>query len=417
MIYWAPFLHFYQPPTQYGAILKKICNESYRPLLNMLREHQNARVTINICGVLTEMLDEHGASDIISSIKELAINNQIEFVGSAKYHAILPLIPKEEMSRQIELNQATNSYFFKEAYKTRGFFPPEMCYSDEVALILCAMGYEWVLVSGIACADKWPLDKIYKAPFGDSQMQIFYRDDIISNKISFHSIDSVAFLSELINLTQGKKDAYIITAMDAETFGHHIPRWEELFLAKVYEMIDANAGERKAIFEAGRKVEIKAVTISELTEIFPAILSKPPKPSSWSSSKEDIAGRNYYSLWKNPHNPLHRRQWEHLRLCVKLVNDACKFKDNKESERFYGICRALLDKALHSCQFWWANKGRTWDINMINRGLMLQEEAALNAYKSIHTSGAARRTKRHLYHEITALRKVTNKIRDSFFKL
>ena len=108
MIYWAPFLHFYQPPTQFHAILKKVCNESYRPLLKMLLEYPNAKLTINICGVLTEMLNDHGATDILTNIKKLAQNRQIEFVDCAKYHTILPLIPKKEMRRQIELNNKTN---------------------------------------------------------------------------------------------------------------------------------------------------------------------------------------------------------------------------------------------------------------------------------------------------------------------
>ena len=71
MIYWAPFLHFYQPPTQFHSILDRICNESYRPIIKMLAGRPNAKVTVNMCGVLTEMLKEHGHRDIIEGLKEL----------------------------------------------------------------------------------------------------------------------------------------------------------------------------------------------------------------------------------------------------------------------------------------------------------------------------------------------------------
>lgn len=54
MVIWAPVLHFYQPPTQFPAVLKKICRESYRPLIDLLGEFEQARATVNINGSLTE---------------------------------------------------------------------------------------------------------------------------------------------------------------------------------------------------------------------------------------------------------------------------------------------------------------------------------------------------------------------------
>src|SRR3989338_6773401 len=197
MIYWAPFLHFYQPPTQFHAILKKVCNESYRPLVKMLLEHPGAKVTVNMCGVLTETLNDHGAGDILDGLKQLAKNKQLEFVDSGKYHPILPLLPQKEMRRQIRLNKKTNEFFFEDAYNPRGFFPPEMCYSPDTGRVIKALGYEWILISGIACSDEWPLDFISGVSCGTSTIKIFYRDDILSNKISFHSLDSAGFIKEL----------------------------------------------------------------------------------------------------------------------------------------------------------------------------------------------------------------------------
>lgn len=435
MIYWAPFLHFYQPPTQFHAILKKVCNESYRPLLRMLLEHPNSKVTINICGVLTEMLNDHGAVDVLAHLKELAQKGQLEFVDSAKYHAILPLIPEKEMRRQIELNNKTNSYFFKESYKIHGFFPPEMCYSNEVGSILSDMRYDWVLISGVACPQNWPLDIIYKVSFDSSDINVFYRDDILSNKISFQGVDSVGFIEELINLSEGKKDIYVITAMDAETFGHHIQNWEQLFLAEVYETImDMDekipayshikqktdlADAHKKIFESSQQLpQVEVVTISELLKKFSKKESKLPRLSSWSSSKDDILRKNYYPLWNDPGNHVHRLQWEHVKICFELVDAAFELKDSQESSRFADISKGLLDRAIHSCQFWWANKTKgLWDINLINKGLMLQEEVVLNAYRAIKASGADEEAKREFYHKVTAARDVSNKIRDQLFIL
>ncbi len=424
MIYWAPFLHFYQPPTQQHAVLKKISNESYRPLFKMLAEHSNAKLTINMCAVLTEALSDHGASDILASIKHLAGKGQIEFVDSAAYHAILPLIPKEEMARQIELNNKINSKYFEDTYKVRGFFPPEMCYSSEVGHFLSTLGYEWVLLSGIACAQSWPLDEINEIAFPKSTLTLFFRDDVISNRVSFRAVDSATFLQDLASLGNGRKDIYVITAMDAETFGHHIKNWEKIFLGSAFDLI-AQA-KKAAGLRHGKKgpkeekniraqapEQFEIVTISELLKKFPKKHSKSPRLSSWSSSKEDIAEKIYYPLWKHPKNRIHNLQWEHLSMVFDFVGEAFHVKDdNQETARFYNESRQILDKALHSCQFWWANKGRMWDINLVNRGLILQEEAIFNAQKAITLSEASEEIERDFYHKVAAARYIADKIRD-----
>ena len=169
MIYWAPLLHFYQPPTQSHDVLAKICKESYRPLVKVFKEHPESRVTVNMCGVLTEMLANHGCGDILTGLAELGDRGQVEFVESAKFHAILPLIPKREAKRQIELNNLTNLSFFKDSYKPKGFFLPEMCYSDEAASIVRGMGYEWVIVSGIASQGKWPMEHVSSFRLGSGK--------------------------------------------------------------------------------------------------------------------------------------------------------------------------------------------------------------------------------------------------------
>jgi len=68
--------------------------------------------------------------------------------------------------------------------------------------------------------------------------------------------------------------------------------------------------------------------------------------------------------------------------------------------------------ALHSCQFWWANRGRLWSENLINKGLILQEEAILNAYLAVANSGCKDSEKKKCYRKVIAARYVAGKIRD-----
>jgi alpha-amylase/alpha-mannosidase (GH57 family) len=429
MIYWAQLLHFYQPPTQVPSVLKRICDESYRPLLKVFEEYSNTRVTVNFNGVLTDMLIDCGHRDVIDGLRGLAENGQIEFTGTGKYHPILPLIPKEEAKRQIDLNIQTNRRSFGKAYAPQGFFPPEMCYSQGILQPIMKSGYRWIILSGIACPADWPLDIIYRTECDGQEIAVFLRDDVLSNKISFQDLGPKEFIAHLEEW-QGKRESiYVVTAMDAETYGHHIQGWERAFLAKVYEELEpsaefleevrqtkALAGQHAAFLANGEATgKIQMVTISQLLDLFPRGHPIEPRPSSWSTSMEDMEAGNYYPLWQDRSNEVHRLQWEHLNICIELVNKALECADNDESRQSAAIARGLLDRAEHSCQMWWASNRPMWDTNLIHMGLLDQLRTVVNAYRAINKSGASEKTKREYYYRIVAARNIRNKLEDRLF--
>jgi alpha-amylase/alpha-mannosidase (GH57 family) len=222
MIYWAPLLHFYQPPTQIYWVLKKVCDESYRPLVRMFQDLPNAVVTVNINAVLTEMLDEHGMSDVIDGLRGLSEQGRLEFTGSAKYHAILPLLSEDEMLRQIVHNNQANRRFFGNTYLPQGFFPPEMCYDRNIVKPVIDAGHRWIILSGVACPAPWTTTSTYEIRSGARNLSVFFRDDYLSNRVSFRQTDASSFIDTLRSLPGNGEDAYVVTAMDAETYGHHI---------------------------------------------------------------------------------------------------------------------------------------------------------------------------------------------------
>lgn len=424
MIYWAPLLHFYQPPTQTFTILKKVCDESYRPLIKVLQGYPYAKATINMNAVLTEMLWEHGQSAVIKGLQELAQRGQIEFTGSGKYHPILPLIPDEEIERQIRRNHLTNRHFFGQVYSPRGFFPPEMAYSPDILSPIAESRHEWIILSGIACPSQWPMDFIYEVETDGEKMAVFFRDDILSNKISFQSINGAGFIQHLKQLHSGQGDIYVITAMDAETFGHHIQNWEKLFLAEVYEALEPPgplfaglpaqkpvAEQHQGLFSFGRaEKDIEIVTISQLLDLFRRGPVVKPRTSSWSTSQQDLDQNNPFPLWQDKDNIVHQMQWEHQSLSHTLVEIALKLADNPESKRYANIARGLFDPSLHSCQYWWASKKPWWDLNMVSHGLVQQEEVILNAFRGIKLSGCSEEEKRNAYYQVVITRDLRTKI-------
>jgi 4-alpha-glucanotransferase len=428
LLYWAQLFHFYQPPTQLPSVLNKICQESYRPLIEVFRQHPSAKATFNINGVLTEMLNDYGHHDIINGLKELVEKGQVEFTDSGKYHPILPLIPPEESRRQIEINKTANAFYFgKKDFKATGFFPPEMAYSKAILPAVIATGHQWIILSGVACPADWPVDKIYQIEHDGKRLAVFFRDDILSNKISFHELGPGDFLNHLRACKSEKENVYVVTAMDAETYGHHIKHWEELFLGEVYAELEikqetySEIKQRTTLANEATKLidetveQVETVTIGRLLSLFPADEIIDPKPSSWSTTSQDIDAGNFYPLWDDKGNEIHRLLWEHLQIVMEISKKALESEDNDESRHFANIARGLLDRALQSDQFWWASRRPMWDINLIHMGLIDQWRVILNAYRALNVSGASGDIKRECYHKLAAARDIRNKITDRLF--
>jgi alpha-amylase/alpha-mannosidase (GH57 family) len=361
----------YQPTFQDSKILRQIDKECYKPLLKMFEEHDNVKISLNINAVLIELLYEFDLCDTIEILQNLESNNKIEITGTAKFHPILPLIPQKESEHQIELNEETIKKEFKH-WEREGFFPPEMSISSQVAKHIRELGYKWVIMSGIACPVDWPSDKIYTSPNG---LLLFFRDDILSNKISFNNITAKAFVEEIKGLAKENKEAnykdkYIITAMDSETFGHHIKKFERKFLSKALDLINDQK-------------EIKIEFISDLSNHFPINEEKiVPKDSSWSTTYDDMKANIPFPLWNHPDNRVHTLYWKIVRSLNNLMNliENLDLNQNWDAERHYDTSRWFYDRGICSDTTWWGNPNRgTWSPNLIYKGIELLMKSALNA--------------------------------------
>lgn len=342
---WANFLHFYQPPTQKPFWVKKITAEAYRPIVRGLLEHPRAKVTININGVLDELLEANGATDVIDGLRQLLERGQIELTASAKYHPLLPMLPDEEIVRQIELNNETHAKYFGPAYQPKGFFPPEMAFSRHVADVVAKRGYEWVIVDELSHDGKHKTvdyTTIYTVE-GLGRFAIFFRERLMSYKILSGQLGTGDLLISGLGrrLTQ---DEYLLTAMDGETFGHHRPGLEHL------------------LFEIYQSNKLDTALISELPKLFPKRQAIDPRPSTWALMEKDLERNEPFSRWQDSQNPIHRLQWKLTALALDSVHRA----DHQHPG--FPAARIALDRAIHSDQYWWASAKPWWSLEMIERG-------------------------------------------------
>ncbi|MCX6783652.1 MAG: UvrB/UvrC motif-containing protein [candidate division WWE3 bacterium] len=398
---WSNFLHFYQPPTQKQYWVDRVTNECYRRIVTELLNNPEAKLTLNVNAVLCDLWSQYGHQDVIDGLKILVQRGQVELVGSAKFHPLLPKISKEEITRQVHLNEEGLFKYFgvlpptsrhsgldpessksdqselldsgsgagmtsKTAPRLRGFFPPEMAYDRYVAEVVASLGYEWIIAEELSYSQhlgQVKYDRIYNVSDVGS-LQIFFRD----RNFSYHVLSGQLGTPALFLQALGERrndGSYLLTAMDGETFGHHRPGMEKL------------------LFEIYKDPEIKSVTISELPTLYPKRESTPTFPSTWALMEKDIPRGVPFNRWDEPTNEIHQLQWELTRLATSVIpapepESSKQITNNKkQSAGVTGFrvkpgmtSRELLDRALHSDQYWWASATPWWSLEMIERGAM-----------------------------------------------
>jgi len=188
----------------------------------------------------------------------------------------------------------------------------------------------------------------FKILFRDKRMSVLLLSAVLRTK--------EAILEELKE--DLKKERYLLTVMDAETFGHHRPGLENLLL-EIYQCKKFNkafVSDLIARFGTGEEIE--------------------PRESTWSSEEQDfwldkekkITRANPFTQWRHPQNPIHSLQWSFTYFVIDLVKNL-----DKEAP-YYLEVREKLDRALQSDQYWWASAKPWWSLEMIEQGAHILKE-------------------------------------------
>ena len=340
---WANFLHFYQPVNQQPDILEAIVAQSYRPVIEGIKKHKRVRLTLNLSGALLELLHKNGYKDLIRDIQDLIKEDRIEITGSSKYHALLSFLSPEEIIRQVTLNTETLQKFFG-GYTPQGFFCPEMAYDEKIGEIVEKLGFKWLILDEISCGGEVrqvDYSQVYKVK--GLKLKVFFRDRRLSNLIMSAVVRSRETLVEAMGkeLNSGN---YLVTAMDAETFGHHRP------------------GLEKMLFEIFEAPEFELIQVGEVEKYYQVEKEVKPSKATWASSKLEIEKGVQFLSWDDPENVIHGWQWEFTKLVLKEV-----YQMDKKHPR-YEMVRGMMDVALASDHFWWGWGKGWWRVEMIEYG-------------------------------------------------
>ena len=340
---------------------------------------------------LTLQLKKLKEEDFFKRLRHLSKKNQIEFCQTAAFHPLLPRLPEKEIIRQIILNREINECLIgKDFYRPRGFFPPEMAYSNQLKRVLIDLGVEYVVLdqhSSPLGVKNEPYEllfytnkhtdtknnNVYKKVsdtknIPNKNLGIFFRDENLSIKIAYSDIKSIDEFNLELNKYYRKADQYIVMAMDGETFGHHQPGQDDL----LFDILN----NRKKYF----------VFVSEIEKYIRIKREIEPRISSWAVSDANMRKKIYWPEWSYPGNKIHSLQWGLTRLA--FINGGDKVNQWKTSQ------------ALHSDQYWWASNRPYWNPGMVKKGAwMLYESIRSN---KVNTKIIKNRAKR-IYQQVIDL--------------
>jgi len=338
--------HYYYDDFSNKTILRKIANNCYLPtnklMLELIKKYENKfKISYSISGIALEQFEKY-APEVITSFKELAKTNQVEFLAETYSHSLAALKNEKEFKRQVEKHSKRIEELF--GYKPVSFRNTELVYSDRIGEVVAEMGYRTMVTEGAKHILGWKSPNyIYYNPINE-KLKLLLRNHKLSDDIAFrfsnkgwehYPLTAEKFASWL---TEIPKDEEVVNLfMDYETFGEH--QWEETGIFEFLKNIPA------AILE---KTNFLFATPSEIVKNFPPKAPiHVPYPISWADAERDVTAWLGNELQDEAFNTLYSLQEKVDMLNNKHIN--FDWQNLQTSDHFYYMCTKFFsDGEVHS---------------------------------------------------------------------
>ena len=132
---------------QYAEIpvdeIPKVIEHSYIPVLSTLLDIPKVEVVLNFTGVTLEILNNE-YPEVLDLLKEGINRGKFELTGTGYSHPIFPLLPIEDIRKQIEYNLQIMENTLD--YTPKGFWLPELAYDPTLPHILKEYGFIYTFI-------------------------------------------------------------------------------------------------------------------------------------------------------------------------------------------------------------------------------------------------------------------------------
>lgn len=238
-------IHFHQPVGNFDFVIEKITDECYEPFLDTISEFSDIRFNLHFSGILLNWFKSNKPL-MITKIRELALNKQVELVGGGFYEPILSALSPEDANGQIEM---LSDFIMREFnFRVKGCWIAERVWQQHLAQVLQRAGIKYVILDDIhlrfAGLDRKDLYGHYMTEQDGCAVSVFGADKLLRYSIPFMPV------KETIGYLKGVRSGYNARAVlygdDGEKFGAwpntHILVYEKRWLRDFLKALRRNSG-------------------------------------------------------------------------------------------------------------------------------------------------------------------------------
>lgn len=315
-------------------ILERVCRKCYTPtnnlLLELLRKHEEFKVSFSLSGTLLEQLEEN-FPEVIDSFAQMVDTGKCELLSETYYHSLAFLYSKKEFERQIELHRKKLRRLFN--YKPKIFRNTELLYNNELAKYIESLGYDGILAEGADHILQWRSPNFIYRPVETERIKLLLKNYRLSDDISFRfsSRDwkewplTATKFAQWVSAVNGN-GTNVNLFMDYETFGEH--QWVET-----------------GIFEFLRHLPAEILSHPDNTFMTPSEVIKNYEPVgeldvpflvSWADIERDISAWLGNRMQKAAINSLYEMEKDVLTSKKKMIIE--KWRKLQTSDHFYYMC-------------------------------------------------------------------------------
>jgi glycosyl hydrolase family 57 len=329
------------PPEPVSRGFHRLFEQNHFPLISLLSELDRP-CALSVPWGLTERWHSDGYHQVLRLCSHLRREGSTEFVASAAYYPILPLLPREAISRQVTHDQLRHAELYQD-WKCAGFVPPEMAFGPELIPILAEAGFRWCAVDDATYCCLTP-----EPPSGHvaqcGGLKVLLRSSLWSKALvgAARSGRSGADLARdmMAGLQDwfGDRRGYVVLALDTECLGTH--RGGSLNCLRDF------------MLSIDHSDSFQLCTPSEIVDQFPHQDDEVP-PGSWRTTPDQFWEGEFFVPWQSRYVRAHSYLWELTELAVESV----------------GKLQERLDRSLHAGFFWWDEKNHAGLPTGAARGL------------------------------------------------
>lgn len=337
--------HYYYDDFNNDEIIHRIAHKSYIPanyaLLEMIKNSNNKfKVAFSISGIALEQLEIY-VPEFIDSMKELAKTGCVEFLAETYAHSLASLTDPEEFRLQVKAHADKIEMLFGQRPKV--FRNTELIYSDDIAAMVAAMGFQGMITEGAKHILGWKSPNYLYNSAAAPKLKLLLKNYKISDDISFrfsnyewaeYPLTADKFIGWISAFPESEQIVNLF--MNYETLGELQPRETGIF--EFMKALPRFAEEKNISFSTPTEA---------ISKLKPMDMLSVASPISWADEERDT------SAWLG--NILQNEAFEKLYSIAERVR-LCEDRRIKQdwnylqtSDHFYYMCtKHFSDGAVHS---------------------------------------------------------------------